>query len=639
MNKKGNAKLNFGTLGWILVVYCLLSFFFTSLLSSTLNLTSGLFSEMRGWDYAWLMSLVTIGGWVGVVALWVAGLFMGTGKLKIRPLIVICTVICGIAVIIWGYTNSIAVYSIMFIIYQVCYVLWAQLANNTLCSNWFPRKKGVLVGITTFGFPIGAGPGIAIFAALMGSMGIAKVFLLIGIIVMVIGIIGALVFTEFPEQRKRFPDNDKSMTREQADAELKEGLEMVKNSPWTTKRMLTTKETWFISLSNAIMLMFASGSILQVVPRLTAIGFTSDAATGMLTVAALVAVPGSFLCGLLDQKAGTKTAGNDNGSGSDFYLDGIRVMQPLNEDAALTDKALGAYAADGESNIDTITLRQKLITDHEQIVDPEAGETETEWPFAVMTDVDGAIVYASDYITIGPKEEVYLLPGQSVSFSVKYWHPDGYRMHMGMKAPFGTATVNVGQNQFALNNAADCYYDITGMQRSVVTETTEDGSSYYVATYTFTAVDKVVSLTNIKITGNYDFVLIEDTDVNVDGSEGDDGSSYSLRNPEEEEVVEEETTETPEVENTENETPEVENTENETPEVENTETETPDAESTETETPVVEDTETETPVVEDTETETPDAESTETETPDVENTNTETSDVVPTDVEETDAEA
>jgi hypothetical protein len=54
-----------------------------------------------------------------------------------------------------------------------------------------------------------------------------------------------------------------------------------------------------------------------------------------------------------------------NGSGDQFYLDGIRVMQPLNEDSRkdLVYRALDAYDADGESNLDVITLRQKLITD------------------------------------------------------------------------------------------------------------------------------------------------------------------------------------------------------------------------------------------------------------------------------------
>lgn len=225
-------------------------------------------------------------------------------------------------------------------------------------------------------------------------------------------------------------------------------------------------------------------------------------------------------------KAGTLNAGpvvEENGvlvkrSGGEFYLDGIRIKQPLNEDAEnaeLTEKALGAYNTDGESNLETVTLRNKLITDYESDFDPELGETEEQWPFAVLTDTNGSIIYASEYVTAGPKEEVYLLPGQSVSFTIKYWHTDGYRMHMGMKAPFGKGTVKVGQTTYELNNTVDCYYDITGKQASVVTKTDEDGYSYYEATYTFTATDKIVSLTNIKIVGNYEFVIVENENIDI----------------------------------------------------------------------------------------------------------------------------
>ena len=231
-------------------------------------------------------------------------------------------------------------------------------------------------------------------------------------------------------------------------------------------------------------------------------------------------------------KAGTKGAGavGDDGyqhAGKDFYLDGIRIMQPLNmhvtgytEDEyeypiydTITEKALGAYATDGEDNIDTITLRQKLITD---------AETEGNWNFVVLTDTNGEIMTAEEYTSIGPKEEVYLMPGQSISFAVKYWHKDGYLMHLGMKAPFGTAGAQVGQNTFDLENATDCYYNITGMQSSVVTETDEDGYTYYVATYTITATDQIVSLTNLKVTGYYEFALIEGIDIEIERPEGED---------------------------------------------------------------------------------------------------------------------
>ena len=233
-------------------------------------------------------------------------------------------------------------------------------------------------------------------------------------------------------------------------------------------------------------------------------------------------------------KAGTHTAGNDNGSGNKFYLDGIRVMQPLNEYAEnteLTDKALEAYATDGESNLDVVTLRQKLITDYETPDD----QTEKEWPFAVLTDINGEVVYASDYISIGPKEEVYLSKdpnasnGQKVSFSLKYWEPEGLKLYMGMKAPFGTAKVHVGHDTYELKNAPDCYYDVTDNYESLVTETDEDGYEYYVVTYTFEAAESIVSLTNIKVVGQHEFSIVEDTNINVEGPEG--GSDVEPNEP------------------------------------------------------------------------------------------------------------
>ena len=211
-------------------------------------------------------------------------------------------------------------------------------------------------------------------------------------------------------------------------------------------------------------------------------------------------------------KAGTHTAGNDNGAGSEFYLDGIRVLRPLNEFAEredLVDRAIEAYATDGESNLDVVTLRQKLITDAEDGKAIWDGEN-----FVVLTDINGEIKTAEDYTSIGPKEEVYLAPGQKVTFSLKYWQPEGLKLYAGMKAPFGDATLNVFHDVYELKNAADCYYDVTDNYADLVTMTDEDGYEYYVVTYTFEATDKIVSLTNIKVVGNYEFTIIENTDIN-----------------------------------------------------------------------------------------------------------------------------
>ena len=92
---------------------------------------------------------------------------------------------------------------------------------------------------------------------------------------------------------------------------------------------------------------------------------------------------------------------------------------------------------------------------------------------------------------------------------------------MGMKAPFGTAKVHVGHDTYELKNAPDCYYDVTDNYESLVTETDEDGNEYYVVTYTFEAAESIVSLTNIKVVGQHEFSIVEDTDINVEGTEGE----------------------------------------------------------------------------------------------------------------------
>jgi hypothetical protein len=137
---------------------------------------------------------------------------------------------------------------------------------------------------------------------------------------------------------------------------------------------------------------------------------------------------------------------------------------------------------------------------------------------------------------------------------------------MGMKAPFGSATVKVGNQPKELKNATDCYYDVTNDYASQITVydqlcdangrplytdpsgnqvyENEDGTCYYVqdhtpvpqdielnpvddlskplyyvVTYTFEAVDNIVSLTNIKVVGSYEFTILENTDINTLGNE------------------------------------------------------------------------------------------------------------------------
>lgn len=187
--------------------------------------------------------------------------------------------------------------------------------------------------------------------------------------------------------------------------------------------------------------------------------------------------------------------------GTEFYLDGIRVMNPMNPESSNTTIAQDAYAADGESNMTVATLRNALLADA-----TENGSGELVWNnenFVVFTDTNGKVKDASTYQSNGPKEEVYLAKGQSVSFSLAKWDADTNHLYLGIKAPMGAGTVQLGNKSVAVNNTVDCYYDVA--KHATISEV----NGVKVATLTITnPSDKIISLTNIKVTGTPDFVII-----------------------------------------------------------------------------------------------------------------------------------
>lgn len=200
--------------------------------------------------------------------------------------------------------------------------------------------------------------------------------------------------------------------------------------------------------------------------------------------------------------------------GTDFWVDGIRVMNPMKPESENLTTAQDAYAADGESNMTFATLRDALLADTTQNENEEL-VWDTSKGFVVFTDSNNAITSASEYKSDGPKEEVYLAKGQSVSFSLANWDADTNHLYLGIKAPMGAGTVQLGDKSVAVNNTVDCYYDVAKHAKisKVGSET--------VATLTITnPSDKIISLTNIKVTGTPNFVIIPEK--NADNVNPDD---------------------------------------------------------------------------------------------------------------------
>lgn len=205
--------------------------------------------------------------------------------------------------------------------------------------------------------------------------------------------------------------------------------------------------------------------------------------------------------------------------GTEFWVDGIRVMNPMKPNSDNLTIAQDAYAADGESNMTFATLRNALLAD---TTENQNGELvwDTSKGFVVFTDSNDTITNASEYKSDGPKEEVYLAKGQKVSFSLANWDANVNHLYLGIKAPMGAGTVQLGSKSINVNNTVDCYYDAAKFA-TISEKEDEAGNSHKVATLTITnPSDKIISLTNIKVTGTPDFVIIPKKNIDSVNPEG-----------------------------------------------------------------------------------------------------------------------
>lgn len=147
---------------------------------------------------------------------------------------------------------------------------------------------------------------------------------------------------------------------------------------------------------------------------------------------------------------------------STYYLDGVRVYNPiqgLEEDQLVQD----AYGADHELNAVFQEVRDILVT---QANLPEGDELPNN-SVVFIDQVDGQTGVATSvvgtYVEYGPKNEVYLAPGQSIAFQVATGSNSHY--YLGLKGPAGAtqaeATNGTGKMQIKICGSCDMYYEVT----------------------------------------------------------------------------------------------------------------------------------------------------------------------------------
>ncbi|MDR1572206.1 MAG: MFS transporter [Clostridiales Family XIII bacterium] len=302
-------NLNFGRFGWMFVIYYFIALLFNvGITADGTNLLVPRFSQDRGMEAADLLVAASIAGYISLVA-YVVFMFW-IKKTGGRIPATVMYIVSGVFFIIYGQSQN-------FVFYVATYTVtvaflngltWSACAN--MASEWFPRKKGLVMGIVTIGNNAVSIVFLPMLAFLLNRIGISGATMVFGIVMIVIGAGGHFMIRNRPEDIGLHPDNiTPQQEKENGLPPISELISADRAGVWTMGQILTKKEFWIIAVTTALCYLGSGLGMMQQIVRLREFGYTENEA---LLINAIfvggVGIVGSYLWGVIDQKRGTRKA-------------------------------------------------------------------------------------------------------------------------------------------------------------------------------------------------------------------------------------------------------------------------------------------------------------------------------------------
>lgn len=256
--------------------------------------------------YAWDVQILRT--WAGIgTCLVVVGSFCFTrliikkgSKLAMNISLLITAVFC----VIYGWTGTYPLFICSILVISIMAGGYYQAGVANLTANWWPTKKGVVLGITTMAIPLMDIVWQPFIPVAFHRFGTGITMTVVAILIVFFMICG-LGIKNTPEEAGEYPDGDSENAEDIA--AVVEEMRAYK-SPFTLGKIVRTPAAWAIAVSMGLCFMVAMTYIASIVPRMLSVGYQYPQATTMLIACGVAAMIGSYVIGLIDQKVGTKKA-------------------------------------------------------------------------------------------------------------------------------------------------------------------------------------------------------------------------------------------------------------------------------------------------------------------------------------------
>ena len=303
MDKK-KSVVSFGK-GWGVIIFCMAAYFFYGGMNTDgLNVTVPLISANVGVEQGVLFTYQSYACVIGVVIHILLGQLVN--KIGPKKNIAVGLIIGGIAYYCQANSTSVA----GFIISSACVYGFmmnaAFMSGGILVANYFPKRKGVVMGYTTMGLNINSACFVAILTVFVSMFGgINKGVLPIVVATIVLGILALIFVKDTPKEIGMFPDN---VSEEEYLKDYENTDQIQDDGGWTTGKLLRTPMIYGVAVATGIYNIATGCLVSNMVARNIEMGMSQAAAVGIMTAVALIGIFGSWIVGVFDEKWGTKKA-------------------------------------------------------------------------------------------------------------------------------------------------------------------------------------------------------------------------------------------------------------------------------------------------------------------------------------------
>lgn len=292
--------------GYSLVLHSLLTYLIYAAAASTgLNIIVPIFAAENGLDQSAILSANTIGAFISCIAVVVGGkIIMKYGVRKITTISLIVGGLLG--TVLMGYVHTVAGYAVCTIFAQCAVHGYCYTATNTLITNWWPRKKGFVMGITTCGIMAASFTAITLMSKVGNAYGMKPMAWMLGGFMVLFGIVSWFWIRNNPEECGLNPDNIPLTEEEIAAGMASKQDAIVASKRWPAKEIFKNRAVWILGIIFGLFLLFTSGVASTTVAMSVENGFTPAQGLTILSLTSVVSIVGSLVSGVLDQKWGPK---------------------------------------------------------------------------------------------------------------------------------------------------------------------------------------------------------------------------------------------------------------------------------------------------------------------------------------------